>query len=83
VVTVQDHLGNLNDADVACRLLITFLQEWSREDHRERISIDGVTRYLLDKQLELRSLVDAFPQTWQHFSRPELRRKMALAVSAL
>jgi len=83
VVTVQDHLGNLHDADVACGLLIAFLQQWSRARHRERIRIDGVTRYLLVKQLELRNLVDTFPQTWQHFSRPELRRKLAMAVAAL
>jgi len=83
VVTVQDRLGNLNDADVACRLLISFLQEWSQAEHREKIIVDGVTRYLLAKQLELRTLVDTFPQIWQHFNRQELRRKLAIAISAL
>jgi len=83
VVIVQDHLGDLNDADVACNVLISFLQGWIQEDHRERIEIDGVTRYLLDKQLELRTLVDTFPQTWQHFNRQELRRNLAMAISVL
>ncbi|MDY7041037.1 MAG: CHAD domain-containing protein, partial [Chloroflexota bacterium] len=82
-VTVQDHLGNLHDADVACRLLIEFLDQWSGQERRERINIGGVTRYLVAKQQELRALVDLFPEIWIHFNRPEMRRQLALAVSAL
>ncbi len=83
VVTVQDHLGDLHDADVACHLLIGFLNQWSRQERRERINISGVTRYLVAKQNDLRVLVDSFPKTWRHFNRPEMRRQLALAVSAL
>ena len=83
VVIVQDHLGNLHDADVACHLLIGFLNQWSRQERRERINISGVTRYLVAKQNDLRVLVDSFPETWRHFNRPEMRRQLALAVSAL
>ena len=83
VVTVQDHLGDLNDADVACRLLIEFLDQWSKRERRERIDISGVTRYLVTKQNELRLLVDSFPETWGHLNRPEVRQQLALAVSAL
>lgn len=82
-VTVQDHLGDLNDADVACQILIGYLDQWSEEDRRERINIGGVTRYLVAKQGELRALVDTFPGTWQHFSRPEVRRGLAMSVAAL
>ena len=83
VVTVQDHLGDLHDADVACHLLIAFLDQWSRQERRERINISGVTRYLVAKQNDLRALVDSFPETWRHFNRPEMRRQLALAISAL
>lgn len=83
VVTVQDHLGDLNDADVACHLLIQFLNQWSTLERRERINISGVTRYLVAKQNELRLLVDSFPETWGHLNRAEMRRQLALAVSAL
>jgi len=83
VVTVQDHLGDLHDADVACRLLIEFLDQWSRQERRERINISGVTCYLVAKQNELRVLVDSFSETWHHFNRPEMRRRLALAVSVL
>jgi CHAD domain-containing protein len=83
VVIIQDHLGNLHDADVACGLLVGFLIEWAGAEQRERINVSGVTRYLLAKQNELRELVESFPKTWQHFNRPEVRRQLALAVSAL
>jgi CHAD domain-containing protein len=83
VVVIQDHLGNLHDADVACGLLVGFLTEWAGAEQRERINVSGVTRYLVAKQNELRELVESFPQTWQHFNRPEVRRQLALAVSAL
>ncbi len=83
VVVIQDHLGNLHDADVACHLLIEFLNQWSEREGRERINIAGVTHYLVAKQNELRTLLDSFPEAWQHFNRPEMRRKLALAVSTL
>ena len=83
VVTVQDHLGHLNDADVATRLLIGFLEQWSRQAGRERVNISGVARYLVAKQDELHGLLDSFPEVWQHFNRPETRRQLALAVSTL
>ncbi len=83
VVTLQDHLGNLNDADVASRLLIGFLDQWSKRKRRERINISGVARYLVAKQNELHVLLDSFPEVWRHFNRPQMRRLLALAVSAL
>jgi CHAD domain-containing protein len=83
VIVLQDHLGNLHDADVACGLLVTFLQEWVCSQGRERTNVSGVTRYLVAKQDELRTLVDAFPQVWRDFNRAEVRRGLALAVAAL
>jgi CHAD domain-containing protein len=83
VVTVQDHLGDLHDADVACSLLVGFLGGWARAEQRERINVSGVTRYLVAKQNELRELIESFPEAWQHFNRAEVRRNLALAVSVL
>jgi CHAD domain-containing protein/transposase-like protein len=83
VVILQDHLGNLNDADVASRLLICFLDQWSKRKRRERTNISGVARYLVAKQNELHVLLDSFPEVWRHFNRPKMRRLLALAVSAL
>ena len=83
VVTVQDHLGDLHDADVACSLLVAFLEGWARAKQRERINVSGVTRYLVAKQNDLRELIESFPEAWQNFNRPEVRRNLALAVSVL
>jgi CHAD domain-containing protein len=83
VVTIQDHLGDLHDADVACSLLVGFLEGWVRAAQRERINVSGVTRYLVVKQTDLRELIESFPEAWQNFNRPEVRRKLALAVSVL
>jgi CHAD domain-containing protein len=83
VVVLQDHLGNLHDADVACGLLVGFLDEWVRAQGRERTNVSGVTRYLIAKQDELRALIDAFPAVWRNFDRADVRRGLALAVAAL
>jgi CHAD domain-containing protein len=83
VVIMQDHLGDLHDADVACSLLVGFLEGWVRAAQRERINVSGVTRYLVVKQTDLRELIESFPEAWQNFNRPEVRRKLALAVSVL
>ncbi len=83
VVTIQDHLGDLHDADVACSLLVGFLEGWVRAAQRERINVSGVTRYLVVKQTDLRELIESFPEAWQNFNRPEVRRQLALAVSVL
>jgi CHAD domain-containing protein len=83
VVIMQDHLGDLHDADVACSLLVGFLDGWARAAQRERINVSGVTRYLVAKQNDLRELIESFPEAWQHFNRPEVRRQLALVVSVL
>ena len=82
-VAVQDHLGALNDADVACQILIEYLDDWRDKDQRERINIQGVTQYLIAQQTTLRTLVDTFPEQWEHFTRKEMRRELGLAVANL
>lgn len=82
-VQLQDHLGDLNDADVACQLLIEFLDRWRVEDKREQVNISGITQYLVAKQVELRELVNSFPEIWESYASPDLRRELALAVANL
>ncbi|MFA9491225.1 MAG: CHAD domain-containing protein [Anaerolineales bacterium] len=82
-VAIQDHLGALNDADVACQILIEYLDNWREKDQRERINIQGVTQYLIAQQTTLRTLVDTFPEQWEHFTRKEMRRELGLAVANL
>ena len=82
-VQLQDHLGDLNDADVACQILIEFLDRWRVEDNREQIGISGITQYLVAKQVELRELVNTFPKMWKSFASSDIRRELALAVAKL
>ena len=82
-VQLQDHLGDLHDADVACQLLIEFLDRWRVEDRREQINISGITHYLVAKQVELRDLVNAFPELWKISGSLATRRELALAVAVL
>ncbi len=84
---VQDHLGDLNDARVACGLLSDFLTNWENRQISlplgERQSPAGIAAYLAEKHAELHRLTVAFPETWQRFDQAGFRRNLALAVAAL
>ncbi len=91
VVIMQDHLGDLHDADVADNLLRDFLAGGMglfpgvgpAKPEPKRIVAPGVAAYLTVKQTELKELLDTFPAAWQRLNRPEVRRNLALAVSIL
>ena len=89
-VIIQDHLGDLHDADVADGLLRNFLDggapvagKKAAAAPRRRVIAPGVVAYLAVKQSELQSLIDAFPAAWERLNRPEVRHTLALAVSVL
>lgn len=73
---IQDHLGDLNDADVAIRLLDHFLAG----DPPGRA---GLLAFKQNRIAERDRLLDSFAVTWEHFKRPVVHRSLALAVSAL
>jgi CHAD domain-containing protein len=83
VVKLQDHLGNLNDADVANRMLSDFLFASSDKETSEPVIAPGVVAYLAAKQRELQDLLATFPDVWAHFNRPELKQWLADAVASL
>lgn len=83
VVQLQDHLGDLNDADVANAMLSDFLFAPRPDGEGARLIAPGVVAYLAVKQRELQMLVNTFPQAWQAFSQPELRQALAKAVAIL
>jgi len=84
---LQDHLGDLNDADVACSILRQFLDNWeSRQVHLpiiERENPEPVVAYLASKHAERYFLTTTFQEAWQGFDQPEMRLKIASAVSVL
>jgi CHAD domain-containing protein len=84
---MQDHLGDLNDAQVATQLLSEFLShmEFSHLDLplSERRSPEPVVVYLAAKHAERHRLMHTFPSAWKQFNKPEFRQDLALAVAAL
>ncbi|HEX7974404.1 MAG TPA: CHAD domain-containing protein, partial [Anaerolineales bacterium] len=84
---LQDHLGDLNDADVATQILQDFLQQWDRQQMdrplAERQNPEGVVNYLAYRHAERYRLMVSFQQAWASFIRPEFRRDLAQAVSVL
>jgi CHAD domain-containing protein len=84
---LQDHLGDLNDADVACSILRDFIDEWeSRQMYRpisERENPEPIVAYLASKHAERYFLTTTFQDAWQRFDQPEMRTKFASAVSIL
>ena len=83
VVKLQDHLGDLNDADVANAMLSDFLFAPRPGGEGERLIAPGVVAYLALKQRELQTLMATFPQAWQEFNRSELKQALAAAVAIL
>jgi CHAD domain-containing protein len=84
---MQDHLGDMNDADVASVILRDFLAEWEQHQlHlplKERQSPTQIVTYLNSKLNERHQLLVSFPQAWAHFNRFEFRQNLAMALSVL
>jgi CHAD domain-containing protein len=84
---LQDHLGELHDADVACQLVRGFLKEWDEEQIQkpipERVNPEPIVIYLAYVHSERYRLIRSFPELWKKFSRPEFRQNIAQAISLL
>lgn len=87
VRAMQDHLGEMNDADVAVTMLREFLAEWEdRQLHlplTERRSPAEIVTYMNVNLEKRHQLVITFPAAWQRFNRPEVRQNLAHAISKL
>jgi CHAD domain-containing protein/transposase-like protein len=84
---VQDHLGDLNDADVAVRILGQFLDQWEIRQQslplNERENPEPIFVYLTAKHAERHHLMTHFQETWDQFERGEVMRDLALGMSVL
>jgi len=84
---LQDHLGELHDADVACQLVRDFLKDWEKEQIGkpipERLNPEPVVTYLAYLHAERYRLIISFPELWKKFCRPEFRQMIAQAISLL
>jgi CHAD domain-containing protein len=84
---LQDHLGALNDAQVATRLLREFIDAWEPQQTslpiNERQNLEMVVTYMAYCHAERHRLMSTFPAAWAHFNRPKFRRNLAMAISVL
>lgn len=85
---MQDHLGDLNDAQVAAQILTQFIEEWENRQAAlpddQRQTIDEVHHYLAYRQDERRHLMETFQEEWQkRFWQPAFRHYLAQAISVL
>jgi CHAD domain-containing protein len=87
IKTMQDHLGDLNDADVACDILRGFLDDWeSRQMYKpisERDNPQPIVAYLAAKHAERYFLTTTFQEVWQKFESPEMLANVASAIAVL
>jgi CHAD domain-containing protein len=86
---LQDHLGNLQDAVVACNHLHDFLAwgEWShpaKSSRRPRALVvaPGVAAYLAARQTQIHELVQRFPQVWTPISHSEFKNQLLALLAA-
>ena len=84
---LQDHLGDLHDADVACQILNSFLDNWDRGQSGLQLSArqnpEPIVNYLAYRHAERHRLLVTFPEAWACFDKPETTQKVASAISIL
>jgi CHAD domain-containing protein len=87
----QDHLGDLQDAVVACNLLRDFLT-WGTWGHArsqegswpsEPVVAPGVATYMAVRQKEIQHLVETFPQAWSKIQASNFCLLLESALSVL
>lgn len=88
VKQLQDHLGAMNDAEVAAGLVEQFVHETEHKQaglpFDQRVDLQETLAYLARRLDEREQLVRAFPEAWQTlFLRPAFRRSLAQSVSVL
>ncbi len=87
VKRVQDHLGDLNDAEVAGYFLRDFINEFETSQTAlplaRRRNIEWVVQYMAYQYAQKHRLTTTFPEVWERLVHYDTRRALALAVAAL
>lgn len=85
--TIQDHLGDLTDAQVAIDILHKFIDDTESNQAElpieQRVNLQPVVTYLAFRHDERHHLMITFKDVWRHFNRMEFRKKVSQAVSVL
>jgi len=85
--TLQDHLGDLNDAQVATQTLREFIDAWEPQQAglpiSQRQSLEAIVSYLAARHAELHHLMTTFYEVWKRVQSAGFKRKLAMAISIL
>ena len=87
IKSLQDHLGELHDADVACGIIRQFLDQWETQQANlpltQRQSSEAVVSYLANQHAERYRRMVTFPAAWERFKQPEFQQNLAMAIAGL
>jgi CHAD domain-containing protein len=91
IKTLQDHLGDLQDAVVTCGIVQEFLSRgtWGhggaakRANEYQPVIAPGVVSYLAARQTELQLLLELFPGVWAKASNQKFVKLVATLVAPL
>lgn len=87
VISVQDHLGNLQDAEVAGHRLVEFLALAYRQQAAAAtpfdVDLNGVTGYHSDRREAVQRLMAGFAPVWSQIEGVKFRRRLAAALETL
>jgi triphosphatase len=82
LIALQDHLGELHDADVTVGLLRDFLTRRAQPPFNPMVA-GSVDRYLKTKRARVRALQRTFKRPWRQLTRKRYRKLLARMVAAL
>ena len=84
---IQDHLGDLHDAEVACSILNQFLADWDEKQMErplsERMNPEAIVVYMAYQYAERHRLMVTFTKVWDQFNTPALNNRLSLAIAVL
>jgi CHAD domain-containing protein len=81
VTALQDHLGLMNDADVAARMARTFLVDHASE--LSRLESEAIGRYLVSREREVTRLRRTVGTPWRGVAGVSFRRALGRVVAGL
>lgn len=82
LVALQDHIGDLHDAEVAMGLLREFLIRGAQASMAPAVA-NAAKRYLKTEQARLHALERTLKRPWRRVTSPRFRLLLARAVAAL
>jgi CHAD domain-containing protein len=84
VIALQDHLGGIQDAEVARGILGEFMaQHGAQQSGPDEVNLDYVAAYRTHRSDRQAALVAALPKTWARVDSARFRRRLASSLLAL